>query len=194
MWLMAIICVLYPLRNYSGSLVLQTGKWVYFVGTYIHTYRQFARRKNVLFIASVAAWSDSSHSECYLIEYLISVDTCGYLARETNCSVLNCYSNVLIVEIGSVTPDLLKENLRHFPSVVGRNEKGRNKLRRCQLCKAHGRGRKRTRVFCAACPGQPGLCVGACFKKFHEIWWRKSSVRSVYKLLIIISYNFFFFF
>lgn len=64
---------------------------------------------------------------------------------------------------------MFKEKPRHFPSVVGRNEKGRNKLRRCQLCKAYGRGRKRTHVYCAACPGQPGLCISSCFKEFHQI-------------------------
>lgn len=56
----------------------------------------------------------------------------------------------------------------HFPCVVDRNEKGRKKLRRCQLCALSGRGRKRTHVFCAACPGQPGLCVDTCFKEYHK--------------------------
>jgi len=60
------------------------------------------------------------------------------------------------------------EQQEHFPSVVDRNEKGRKKLRRCQLCAMSGRGRKRTHVFCAACPGQPGLCVDTCFKEYHK--------------------------
>jgi hypothetical protein len=75
---------------------------------------------------------------------------------------------IFIVEIHNDPLIYFDEQDQHIPSVVDRNEKGRKKLRRCQLCALSGRGRKRTHVFCAACPGQPGLCVDTCFKEFHK--------------------------
>lgn len=78
-----------------------------------------------------------------------------------------CVCMYIVYQSGSVL--YVDKSLEHFPSVVERNAKGKKKLRRCQLCKIFGRGRKRTHVYCADCPGQPGLCVDPCFKDHHQL-------------------------
>lgn len=74
-----------------------------------------------------------------------------------------------IVDYDSVSTVPFNERLElHYPCIVDRNDKGRKKLRRCQLCALTGRGRKRTHVYCAACPGKPGLCQSTCFEEYHN--------------------------
>ena len=39
--------------------------------------------------------------------------------------------------------------------------------KKCRVC-SRGQRRKETVFVCVGCPGQPGLCVGSCFKLYHE--------------------------
>uniref|UniRef100_A0A1Y1M9S5 PiggyBac transposable element-derived protein domain-containing protein n=1 Tax=Photinus pyralis TaxID=7054 RepID=A0A1Y1M9S5_PHOPY len=51
-----------------------------------------------------------------------------------------------------------------IPSV---NKNGETNRKRCRVC-SQNKVRKMTIYHCAACPDQPGLCVGECFDTFHS--------------------------
>ncbi|KAM4702819.1 piggyBac transposable element-derived protein 4-like [Rhinophrynus dorsalis] len=40
--------------------------------------------------------------------------------------------------------------------------------KRCRVCFKRGQ-RKETTFYCPDCPGQPGLCIGDCFKRYHTL-------------------------
>jgi len=46
-------------------------------------------------------------------------------------------------------------------------ENQRHPAKRCRIC-TRDKKRKETVFVCVGCPGQPGLCVGQCFKRYHE--------------------------
>ena len=50
--------------------------------------------------------------------------------------------------------------LGHFPK--------RGKMKECEYCSdaTHG-ARKRTSLYCKACPGKPSLCAESCFELYH---------------------------
>lgn len=107
----------------------------------------------------------------YISVCLISFKLYVYIFEFTyKVLIIFYYCYIIIIIVSRRGPLILFDvQQEHFPSVVERNEKGRKKLRRCQLCATYGRGRKRTHVYCAACPGQPGLCVDTCFKQHHKL-------------------------
>ena len=73
------------------------------------------------------------------------------------------------------TDNLLRLTGRHFPTQVvyrGNAEKKAHGYKRCHICYAMKittpSGHPIKSVWqCPDCPGQPGLCPGECFKKFH---------------------------
>lgn len=55
----------------------------------------------------------------------------------------------------------------HFPRKVDqKNEHGKSKRKRCRVCSSKNI-RKDTLYYCNVCPGEPGLCLEPCFKKYH---------------------------
>jgi len=65
----------------------------------------------------------------------------------------------------SITPGnncSLRLNGRHFPSLY--EPKGKNRLRKCAICKKNNK-RRESRYQCKKC--DVGLCVFPCFKIYH---------------------------
>jgi hypothetical protein len=54
----------------------------------------------------------------------------------------------------------------HLPATSTKTD-GRKKRKRCRVCTSLGI-RKDVLSYCPICPGNPGLCNGDCFKKFHN--------------------------
>lgn len=70
-------------------------------------------------------------------------------------------------------PDELQQieahrNLEHLPTKIEiRNENHRILRKKCRMC-GKNKIRKDTPYHCPTCPDKPGLCLGACFRKYHE--------------------------
>ena len=67
---------------------------------------------------------------------------------------------------------------RHFPGLIpyeGPGKKRKSVAKMCRVCYAQGKhlanGRPiYTSNVCIDCPGNPGLCSGDCFRKFHTVF------------------------
>ena len=57
---------------------------------------------------------------------------------------------------------------RHFPFVLAGTPTRKSPQKRCRVCSKLG-FRRDTRFYCPDCPDQPGLCIGACFKRYHTL-------------------------
>ena len=77
-------------------------------------------------------------------------------------------------------PKAPKDNIltltgRHFPGQIEsqrQDEKRKYKSKMCRVCYAQGKRQPKggiiySNIVCLDCPGQPGLCFGNCFRKFH---------------------------
>ena len=71
-------------------------------------------------------------------------------------------------------PDILRTDCvsrlheRHFPDKIPPRRTGAARQKKCRVC-ARGGVRRDTTVYCPDCPSQPGLCLGACFRRYHTI-------------------------
>ena len=57
---------------------------------------------------------------------------------------------------------------RHFPYAFPSTPTQKYPQKRCRVCSKRG-FRRDTRFCCPRCPGQPGLCIGECFERYHTL-------------------------
>ena len=97
-----------------------------------------------------------------------------YRASGRNESFLQ-FQRDIITELlypGGIVPHHLLPNAvsrlheRHFSYVLPSTPTQRAPQRKCRVCTKRG-FRRDTRYFCPKCPGNPGLCIGECFERFH---------------------------
>lgn len=61
-----------------------------------------------------------------------------------------------------------RKNPEHLPSKIpNSNEQGKTLRKRCRIC-TKKKIRKDSIYHCAVCPEKPGLCLGECFRRFHQ--------------------------
>ena len=57
---------------------------------------------------------------------------------------------------------------RHFPYALPSTPTQKAPPKRCRVCSKRG-FRRDTHCSCPSCPGNPGLCMGECFKRYHSL-------------------------
>nr|XP_012143764.1 PREDICTED: piggyBac transposable element-derived protein 3-like [Megachile rotundata] len=56
----------------------------------------------------------------------------------------------------------------HLPEILPRNKHRKVNRKICRQCYKEGKYR-RSNYFCPTCVGNPGLCLGECFKQYHRL-------------------------
>lgn len=56
----------------------------------------------------------------------------------------------------------------HYLMPIPPTEKKKNASKPCRVCYSEKKIRKETRYVCEVCPNKPALCIGLCFKTFHD--------------------------
>ena len=64
---------------------------------------------------------------------------------------------------GEVSATLPQHRLERLPPKPNQ----RHPAKKCRVC-SKDKKRKGTVFVCIGCPGEPGLCIGQCFRRFHE--------------------------
>ncbi|KAK2579876.1 hypothetical protein KPH14_007557 [Odynerus spinipes] len=75
--------------------------------------------------------------------------------------------DTLLFENNQENTLVILPDLEHTPEILSRGKNNKIRRKRCRQCFMHNI-RKETNYFCGACEGNPGLCIGKCFKEYHR--------------------------